>query len=533
MPRPKRSKVAPSAPTSIPRLRVLQSEHEAPAGDNRNYKLSAASSTNLTNGSDESDGLVIARRDGKGRRMSKATEYVMSGALAHEDPGITHPKFASKKDEASLSKIVTAEKAQSRTLKAGLQSLGAPASVPATMPTEPAARTRRPSTLLHSSPQIVSSRASVARAQETPHMRSSLLGIDQFKKRARQPSLLQMVQSQPLAQDNVDEDDMYNILPDDESTPFTKNPSKNPLGISSSSSPPTFSSRKRKRVQSEIQVLASQPDSCRSRASRSPNSQASPESEDLYGVSDEENQVQPTLPPHRPTAARAPQIFSDTLAPPESSSPTRSEQNTKRSGKAPLKSKARTKQVKTKRVNQALPPPPSSSPSTQASPARQPFAKPLLTATLQNLLPRRHTRRELRSEYDILSSSDVETQHAGLGDEDDELSFHVSKVRRKKTTLKGSKSAARSKVDASKRVSRTYSRKTAVITDDDAENEDPSDTNGQEVEGTAADRTGKAGLDKEVNLEMKRLADKFREVDEYDLDFEDMTGSSSQMRDAR
>lgn len=44
---------------------------------------------------------------------------------------------------------------------------------------------------------------------------------------------------------------------------------------------------------------------------------------------------------------------------------------------------------------------------------------------------------------------------------------------------------------------------------------------------------GDLEFDKKAKKEMERLARKFAEVDEYTLDFEDMTGSSSQMADAR
>ena len=44
---------------------------------------------------------------------------------------------------------------------------------------------------------------------------------------------------------------------------------------------------------------------------------------------------------------------------------------------------------------------------------------------------------------------------------------------------------------------------------------------------------GEGEFDGKAKKEMERLAAKFAEVDDYALDFEDMTGSSSQMADAR
>lgn len=44
---------------------------------------------------------------------------------------------------------------------------------------------------------------------------------------------------------------------------------------------------------------------------------------------------------------------------------------------------------------------------------------------------------------------------------------------------------------------------------------------------------GDGDFDEKAKKEMQRLAEKFAEVDEFTLDFEDVTGSSSQMADAR
>ena len=107
---------------------------------------------------------------------------------------------------------------------------------------------------------------------------------------------------------------------------------------------------------------------------------------------------------------------------------------------------------------------------------------------------------------------------------------------------------------AGKRVSRTYTKKSTAAVGSEIENENDDDENhrigadgdgdenanggfsrgrgrGRDREGR---REGTPALDDKVKDEMKRLASKFREVDEYALEFEDMTGnSSSQMRDAR
>ena len=545
MPRPKRSKVAPSIPLTLAELRALQSGKDAPTTNIGTRKHSSASPAFQSNGSDDSDGLVVARRDAKGNRLPSAQGHVMSGALAGGDVGATRLKSTSKDDRMSLTATSRRTgKEQATKGKAGTQKRRGDEepSIPSTIPTQPIARTTKSSDSERSSAQESSPRVSISKIRETPRARTSLLGLGQFKKRARQPSLLQMVHSQPQPQDDVDEDDLYNFLPDDESTPFSRKLSNNLFAPSSSSSRPTSGSRKRKQAQPEVQVFASQPETAHSLPSRSPDRLLSPDTEDLYGVSDRENEPQPTLPPPRSDVTPAPQVFSDTLAPPASSSPIQPKPRAKRStaAKAVPKSKGRAKQAKPKPTSPAIPPPSSPS-STQTSRVRLPSVKPvkpLSTATLQNLLPRRRTRQKKKTEYDILSSSDVEMQHTVLDGDDDELSFHTGKIRRKKTGLKGSKAGARSKNDASKRMSKTYSRKPAADDsddneDDNAENQDPADGNGRDAgEALTAGKGQEAGLDEQAQHEMKRLADKFREVDEYDMEFEDMTGSS-QMKDAR
>ena len=94
-----------------------------------------------------------------------------------------------------------------------------------------------------------------------------------------------------------------------------------------------------------------------------------------------------------------------------------------------------------------------------------------------------------------------------------------------------------------KRVPKTYAKKTAVESEGENENvgiDNDDDDAGEGIEnengavGGARGGRKTAALDGRAKEEMKRLADKFREVDEYTLDFEDMTGnSSSQMMDAR
>lgn len=69
----------------------------------------------------------------------------------------------------------------------------------------------------------------------------------------------------------------------------------------------------------------------------------------------------------------------------------------------------------------------------------------------------------------------------------------------------------------------TYTRKENLEPDENAEI-----GSGSEDEGAGA--VAVAG---KASEEMKRLAAKFREVDDWGLEFEEVTGSSDRMRDAR
>ena len=546
MPRPKRTKAQPSVPIKIHNQRVPKPAVIVSAAQKQKDIFSPASSGRITNGSDDSDGLVVAKRGGRTKTHTTPKEYTMSGALAIEDIGNTRLKPPSSKTRAELLRIAreadhaqAMEEARARGAKVrateAIEARG-PEYIPSSIAVETVSNRKN---LGSSSSRQSSARQSIqerlgSRVQETPRMQSSILGGAAFKKRPRQPSLLQVAQSQDQTQLEVDDDDMYNFLPDDESTPLIKSLSQPRGQPSSSSSGLTSGSRKRKQKTPEIQVLASQSHLILPLTSPSPIPSPSIEQEDPYRLPAEEDQPQPSLPRHRSTQTPQAQVFSDTLAPPQSSSPTRSEPEATRTKttKAPAKSKPQTQRPKRKEYSPA--PSPLSSTSTQASPVRPTkTTKPLTTATLQNLLPQRRVRGKPKGDYDMPSSSDVELDNTGLGEHEDELSFHAAKVRRKKSGMYVPKSAAKRKDTLPKKASNTYTRKGIVVSEDEVGNDSAS--GGEEVdEITAAGKKKTPALNGMAKAEMKRLADKFREVDDYTLDFEDMTGgSSSQMKDAR
>ena len=148
-------------------------------------------------------------------------------------------------------------------------------------------------------------------------------------------------------------------------------------------------------------------------------------------------------------------------------------------------------------------------------------------------------RRKPKGAYDLPSSSDVELDNIALGEDEDELSFNATnKMRRKRPSMVSQKGKLKAKETVTdgkeKRISTTYTRKSIVVSDDEneseSENEDEAGNTGRY--GSRA-RSNTPALTSKAKEEMKRLAEKFREVDEYTLDFEDMTASSDKMKDAR
>ena len=542
MPRPKRSKVAPSAPIALPHL---AKPAVASTAQKRKDIFSPASSGRVTTTSDDSDGLVVSKKTAARGKGLKGQQYAMSGALAPEDIGPTRLKPPSNQTRAALSKITreadyarTVEEARAKTRRVAAQTGAAirPEQIPSSIPTEPVQAPKPSLNGIENSSAVKGAQMSLgSRIGETPRQQPSMLGAT-FKKRARQPSLLQMLRTQNDPSDRLDDDELDDFCPDDESTPMIKSISQSNAHHTSSSSRQTSGSRKRKLATPEIQVPASQTRDLPS----SPPSVPPQEQEDLYDLpAEEEVRPEPTLPQSRTARTPQRQIDSDTLAPPQSSSPEKPK--ARKVHNKPTKAAPRPQQ--TRRKNPSPAPSPLSSTSTNISPVKSIPLKPLTTATLQNLLPRRRPRPKPRGEFDIPSSSDVELDTTALGEDEDELSFHATmKMRRKKPNPTAQKRGGKAKEAPNKRISKTYTKKMTVESDDGNENDDyvcseHEDENENGVSGNGRGRgRGKtpAALDARAMDEMKRLAVKFREVDEYTLDFEDLTGnSSSQMKDAR
>lgn len=399
--------------------------------------------------------------------------------------------------------------------------------------------------------------ATPLKVQATPRVASSVLGFSNMKRRDRQPSLLRLVQAHAKDQSD-DEDDVYDdglsdFCPEDESTPFLN--SKSYSGLKLSPSLPaalpaqTPSSRKRKRPSPEVEVPMSQSLEPRS-VSSPPRSSPPAELEldaDLYNVSPPNAKRVPEpllpLPRHRRTTTPPSHLKRSNPAPPHSGS------------FVPVShAKSAVPEPKTPRsIKTASAAPLSPSPYQSSSPvvASSRTLKPLSTATLQNLLPRRRLRPNPRQRgtFDIPSSSlTTEIDTADLEDDEDELGASSKvKVRLrwnrdtqagkgKANSIKDVVAAGKKKAPSSRRndkakggtTTKTYTRKEISIEEHDHGVDENADPEGDEVGNEIAADDSKA-----PRGELKSLARKFKEVDQWELEIEEVTGSGSSQVDAR
>lgn len=400
-------------------------------------------------------------------------------------------------------------------------------------------------------------------AQPAP---GSALKFGTFRRRVRQPSILSSAQKPRGNAFGLPDDDDF--APEDESTPL--NLSKNRADIGTSSQPPASSSASRKRKISDIEVPRSSPaqssdtdiyglETIPATASQRTRQESTPQREEaseLVGEEEGEEEVQV-----EPETLATPEPQSDTMAPPLSSSPMPSIETPPRD--QPIRSLVPQPTIGTRRQ------PPRNQPqqitATQDSPISSPpplthspnYKKPAATrklkeqkrpdtfstAQLQDLLPRRR-RRQHRNEFDVPSSSD-ELDTSGLRDSDDELShLNVGTGRRTPgvpslASLKkrpGAKPASEKTTPAKPSAKRTYASRRAVSSDKEnaAEGSDEEmEDSLAPIQDTGVESEASQELEKRLGRELKLMKRKFEDVDKWELDFEEVTASSSSPRDAR
>ncbi len=160
---------------------------------------------------------------------------------------------------------------------------------------------------------------------------------------------------------------------------------------------------------------------------------------------------------------------------------------------------------------------------------------PLTTATLTSLLPRR--RRKIRNDpWEVDSEGEIDT--SGLGDEDDELASanpRRGRPRKESRPLGSSENttAQATKLRPRKPARRTYGSRNFS----DKENQEGEGDSIEVAVTPLPDDTfdgpdGSEDTTFDLAEELKIAAKKFKEVDKWELDFEEVTQSSSP-KDAR
>ena len=471
----------------------------------------------------------------------------MSGALPLADVGIARRRPTTGRKRAALSKIGSdadhakaIDALKARRDAALAKERGGEVQISSSLPEKPIKPTEgqyaaAPTSTIKSHLKILS--RPISRIGATPSRDASVLGSAPFQTRPRKASLLQPAQSQISPSSNPaggSDDDLDNFYPEDESTPFAKHGlHKSIQRTPSNSSPATSqlrSSRKRKLTPPEIQVPMSQPVDPQVPASEAATSSSAIHS-DIGIRSTPDNNETPRLPTPKRRSRRqtTPHIYNDPQ-PPQSRSPASAS-----SIALPTlpKARANTRQTRPRLSPKRYSPGPSPrSPSPSQAPVTPASRalKPLATATLQNLLPKRRARSKKYSGLYEMPSSDAE-----VDEDEDELSRQASaKARRntkepkRRTTALGSGASDKSR--------RTYGRKPVAESSEGEASASESDPNENTRLGKRVESKKKYGLkDTRVKQEMQRLARKFAEVDEYEMEFEDVTASSSSqmMKDAR
>jgi hypothetical protein len=384
----------------------------------------------------------------------------------------------------------------------------------------------------------------------TPAQVGSALKIGQFKRRAREPSILGTGQKARRQQIDFEDDDEDDFNPEDESTPLNLSKTKN---MTTSSVASSSNSRKRKLSAVQVPQSQSSPTLPSPRAIEAEDTipATGPLSEEEEGVDGPESS-QEQLMPSIEARADTPELLSETMAPPldSSSLPSSPEPALPVARRAPSRGRrptqGRTPPPRTQ--DSPIPSPPSltyspnrplaRAASAKANPKRQaPPPSIFSTAQLQNLLPRRR-RRPVRDVFEIASSED-EVDVSGLPSGDDELSHLSVRPRTRRPTISRrtpaplkskSKPGPKPKDPGTKR---TYGSRNNATSDKENEEIDPDDSLAPLPDDENTSPENSQELEKRVGRELKEAAKKFQEVDQWELEFEDVTASSSSPRDSR
>jgi hypothetical protein len=536
MPRPPRAKVAsrvakPSKPKAAPAAKQQSESIPAPT---------KKTSEPVNSFSEDSDGLVTRSRSTRSQKrmpwektpeVHDEAELTMTGALPAEEQQALRSSSKNRTPVSSTSKRARTTRSSAR------KSTGKTSPVAAAAAREDA-QAESPhveedsgfgdltfSSLGSNSPAHGTRPPSAIKVGATPAHEKSILALTNFKRRARQPSLLRMVQQTTDVEDNDDDDTLDNtdnfdfddFLPHAESTPLNvrrhapEEEARNDSGTHVSSS----GSRGRKRKLSPVvQVPQSSPPGSPQAASDSgPARSHSPSLPEV--VPSREEVVEQSQENQEP--------MSDTLASPMSSSPLR---ELSRPPPSPTQTRPRRRgrRAKTPIIDDESDGEETETPAKAKRAYKKKAEQSISTAQLKDLLPRRRNRLRDRDEFDIESSEDADQ----AGSDQDELQMPVRRIRQRQgagklTSPKATKKTARGKKPTktstgAQKASRTYSRRISS----DKENQTSAHNEAETTEVSAIEHSEK----------LAAIRKKFEEVDAFELEFEDVdpTTSSSPFR---
>lgn len=448
---------------------------------------------------------------------------------------------------------------------------------------------------------------SVLRAQATPMIESSLLALKNFKRRPRQLSMLQMVkqrtasaapsvahtaiESTAVADSSVfdlelSDGDEEDFAPEAEGTPFARakqTPSASARGTASTKSKtaitkPAKSSRKRKSddMDNSLASVKVKPTKKRKSQKDDKESEGDVAAPVTHVPATQTSTVDGDTPPALETSdVQVQSSFSTSTPPTEPPSP--GDEPVDRDGELLVPSTQEELADdgianEDNAVNGTMAEPFSSSPPpvgrtiddiladplTQVSPPAKKTqskpktrTKPMLTATLQSLLPKRRQPlkpRRRKSEYDMQSDSeedDTALDASHLDNDEDELGGGLRRQARttKKTTTskrgRPSKAATSTSRKASKAPNRTasaapnkkkgpktYGRQSAA-SDKENDNEYQSPDEGEDEEGDFTLPEVSISMEEAAtSKEIEEAKKKFAEVDEWDFEFESMSAGN-------
>ncbi|KAH6872536.1 hypothetical protein BKA58DRAFT_147798 [Alternaria rosae] len=523
MPRPPRSKVAsrvakPTKPKAAPARK--QTAKPIPV---QTKKLSEAANSF----SEDSDGLVTKTRTTRSRRtmlgektpeVQDEAELTMTVALpAEEDIPVSSIKNRTPASNASK---------RMRATRSSARKPAAHTSPTAIAPTHEESQIEEDSgygdltfsSLGSNSPAHGTRPPSAIKVGATPAHERSILALTNFKRRARQPSLLRMVQQTTDVEDN-DQDDLDNtdnfdfddFLPHAESTPLNvrkqapEEETRNDSGTQISSSGSRGTKRKLSPV---VQVPRSSPPA-------SPQSGGDVESQRSHSpslpevLSTREQVIAQTQEDDEP--------LSETLAPPMSSSPER-EVSKPPPTPAQTRPRRRARQAKTPVMDEDSDGEETETPARAKQRAKKKAQQTISTAQLKDLLPRRRNRLQDRDEFEMDSSDDIEQ----VDSDQDELQMPTRRVRQrpgagKPASPKATKKTGRTKKTApakpAGKSSRTYGRRISS----DKENETADQNEAETTKVSAIEHSEK----------LAAIRKKFEEVDAFELEFEDVDATTS------